>query len=222
MRVRHKKWAAPYIQAHPKLIVTDDPDHWQGHWEDRFPKDQPIALEIGTGKGRFINTMAQKHPEINFVGIELEPSVIAMALKTTVNLKLPNVQYICGNGNAVASYFDPHQISKLFLNFSDPWPKHRHAKRRLTSPRFLAQYRPILVPGAKIEFKTDNRPFFEYSLKSFNNHGLVFEDVTLDLHHSPDELKHNVMTEYEQKKMGQGPIYRISVHFPVSDQHQKD
>ena len=211
MRVRHKKWAAPYIQAHPQLIVND-PDQWTGRWEQRFSKTQPLNLEIGTGKGRFINTIARERPQVNFLGIEMEESVIAMALRKTVNNRLPNIQYLLANGNQVADFFSPHSIQRMFLNFSDPWPKRRHTKRRLTSPRFLAQYRSILKPGAPLEFKTDNRNFFEYSLKSFNNFGLVFDDVTLDLHHSP-ENKRNIITEYELKTMHKGPIYRIVVHF---------
>lgn len=211
MRVRHKKWAAPYIKAHPNLIVNN-PSQWDGKWERRFPKRQPLNLEIGTGKGRFINTIARKYPQINFVGIEMEESVIAMALRMTVNNGLSNIQYVLANGNQVADFFRSHSIHRLFLNFSDPWPKRRHRKRRLTSRRFLAQYQSILAPNAPIEFKTDNRNFFEYSLKSFNNFGLIFDDVTLDLHHSK-ENKHNIMTEYEMKTMNKGPIYRIVVHF---------
>ncbi|QBP18684.1 tRNA (guanosine(46)-N7)-methyltransferase TrmB [Acetilactobacillus jinshanensis] len=212
MRARHKKWAAPYIAAHPQTIVTD-PDQLQGEWEDRFPKKQPIYLEIGTGKGQFIDTIAKLHPEINFIGIELEESVVAMALKKVIAHHRSNVQLIEGNANQVVDFFKPHQIQCLFLNFSDPWPKKRHAKRRLTSSRFLPRYHEILAPNAPIKFKTDNRNFFEYSLKSMNNYGLKFDDITLDLHHSK-ENEHNIVTEYEEKTMSHGPIYRIVAHFP--------
>ena len=212
MRARHKKWAAPYIKAHPQMIVTD-PDRWRGRWEQRFAKSQPIDLEIGTGKGQFIDTVSKLRPGINFIGIELEESVIAMALRKVVEHRRANVQLIEGNANQVFNFFEPHQIQRLYLNFSDPWPKRRHAKRRLTSPRFLPRYREILAPGAEIKFKTDNRQLFEYSLKSLNNYGLRFDDVTLDLHHSVENQR-NIVTEYEEKTMNKGPIYQIMVHFP--------
>ena len=211
MRARHKKWAAPYIKAHPQMIVTD-PDRWRGRWEQRFAKSQPIDLEIGTGKGQFIDTVSKLRPGINFIGIELEESVIAMALRKVVEHRRANVQLIEGNANQVFNFFEPHQIQRLYLNFSDPWPKRRHAKRRLTSPRFLPRYREILAPGAEIKFKTDNRQLFEYSLKSLNNYGLRFDDVTLDLHHSVENQR-NIVTEYEEKTMNKGPIYQIMVHF---------
>lgn len=213
MRGRHKKWAAPYIAKHPEKIVTN-PDPLQGKWESRFPKKQPIYLEIGTGKGQFIDTISKLHPEINFVGVEMDESVVAMALRKVVNHHRDNVQLVEANANRVCDFFKPHQIDRLFLNFSDPWPKKRHAKRRLTSPRFLPRYQKILAPNALIKFKTDNRNLFEYSLKSMNNYGLKFDDVTLDLHHSK-ENEHNIVTEYEEKTMYKGPIYRIVVHFPV-------
>ncbi len=213
MRARHKKWAAPYIRQHPNLITTYA-EKWRGKWQQRFDRHQPLELEIGTGKGRFIATIAKLNPQINFIGIEIEESIIAMALKKVVAARLKNVQLIEGNANVTYNFFSPHTVQCLYLNFSDPWPKRRHTKRRLTSPHFLDQYYEILAPKAPIKFKTDNRNFFEYSLKSFNHRGLIFDDVTLDLHHSPEDA-HNIMTEYEAKTMHKGPIYRLVAHFPI-------
>ncbi|MHA8110991.1 tRNA (guanosine(46)-N7)-methyltransferase TrmB [Lactobacillaceae bacterium Melli_B4] len=211
MRVRHKSWAKPYIEEHPDLIVTDA-ESWVGKWNSRFKKVQPLYLEIGIGKGQFIIEMAKRHPEINFIGIELQESVIAVALRKLVETQLPNVQLVETDGALVNTLFKANEIDRMFLNFSDPWPKSRHAKRRLTSPTFLESYREVLKDGHQLEFKTDNRGLFEYSLISFNQFGTDFEYVSLDLHNSP-ENEDNVETEYEAKFSQNGPIYKIVVTF---------
>ncbi|GLB46739.1 tRNA (guanine-N(7)-)-methyltransferase [Philodulcilactobacillus myokoensis] len=212
MRVRNKPWAEPYITAHPNWIVTN-PDRWIGKWKERFPNpNQPLQLEIGTGKGQFIVEMAKKYPQINFLGIEIQTSVIAMALRKAVNNELTNIQFLHTDGIMVDRLFNQNEVDAIYLNFSDPWPKKRHEKRRLTSPRFLNSYSKVLSPDAPIKFKTDNRGLFEYSLKTFNNQGLVFDDISLNLHNSP-ENKNNVQTEYEEKFSQNGPIYQAVVHF---------
>ncbi|MHA8138573.1 tRNA (guanosine(46)-N7)-methyltransferase TrmB [Lactobacillaceae bacterium Scapto_B20] len=211
MRVRHKSWAKPYIEEHPDLIVTDA-ESWIGKWGSRFKKSQPLYLEIGIGKGQFIIEMAKRHPEINFIGIELQESVIAVALRKLVEESLPNVQLVETDGALVNTLFKANEIDRMFLNFSDPWPKSRHAKRRLTSPTFLESYKEVLKDDHQLEFKTDNRGLFEYSLISFNQFGTDFEYVSLDLHNSP-ENEDNVETEYEAKFSQNGPIYKIVVTF---------
>ncbi|MEJ6400491.1 tRNA (guanosine(46)-N7)-methyltransferase TrmB [Nicoliella lavandulae] len=211
MRVRHKSWAKPYIESHPELIVTN-PEEWVGKWDSRFPKQQPLNLEIGIGKGQFIIEMAKKHPEINFIGIELQESVIAVALRKLVDEQLTNVQLVETDGALVNTLFKPNEIDKMYLNFSDPWPKKRHAKRRLTSSAFLGSYKDVLKDGHQLEFKTDNRGLFEYSLISLNQFGTNFEYVSLDLHNSPEQ-EDNVETEYEAKFSQNGPIYKIVINF---------
>ncbi|USS87610.1 tRNA (guanosine(46)-N7)-methyltransferase TrmB [Fructilactobacillus hinvesii] len=215
MRIRKKKWAMPYMQDHPEYAVLE-PSQYVGKWADRFANPKaPIHLEIGSGKGQFIIGMAQKHPDVNYIGIDMEDSVLAMAVKKAVEAGVKNVQLLLTNGGDVADLFKQGEIQKLYLNFSDPWPKKRHAKRRLTSSQFLTSYQRILPAGASLEFKTDNRGLFEYSLVSLNNFGLHFESVNLDLHHGNEEdLAANVETEYEEKFKEKGPIYKIRARFP--------
>ncbi|UQS86719.1 tRNA (guanosine(46)-N7)-methyltransferase TrmB [Nicoliella spurrieriana] len=214
MRVRHKSWAKPYIESQPTLIVTDA-EAWAGKWDQRFAKKQPLHLEIGIGKGQFIIEMAKRHPEINFIGIELQESVIAVALRKLVESQLTNVQLVETDGALVNTLFRAGEIDKMYLNFSDPWPKKRHAKRRLTSSTFLGSYREVLKDGHQLEFKTDNRGLFEYSLISFNQFGTNFEYVSLDLHDSPEQAD-NVETEYEAKFSQNGPIYKIVINFKTN------
>lgn len=212
MRVKHKKWADPLIDAHPEAIVTKA-EGVKGKWQDRFEKPQPIHLEVGMGKGQFIIGMAKAHPEINFIGLEIQRTVAAIALKKSLAEELPNLQLICGDGSDITNYFEPHEIDRMYLNFSDPWPKKRHAKRRLTYHTFLKGYQEILKDQGGVELKTDNMGFFEFSLQSLNNYGMHFDGVWLDLHHS-DENEHNVETEYEQKFAAKGqPIYKLTAHF---------
>ena len=215
MRVRKKPWADDFINDHQEFIVLE-PQQLQGKWQERFAKDQPLAVEIGTGKGQFITEMAKKYPNINFIGIELQTSVIAVALRKLVENPLPNVQLVLTDGADVNEIFATGEVDRIYLNFSDPWPKKRHAKRRLTSPQFLKGYQMVLNPTGDIEFKTDNRGLFEYSLGSFNNYGLVFDDVYLDLHRS-EANEDNVETEYEQKFSAKGPIYKLVAHFKTEN-----
>lgn len=213
MRVKHKKWADPLIAEHPEMMVTNAAD-WKGKWQQRFEKQQPIHLEVGMGKGQFIIGMAKAHPEYNFIGLEIQRTVAAIALKKALSEEpLPNLQLICGDGEDLDTFFEPHEIDRLYLNFSDPWPKKRHAKRRLTYKTFLANYQEILKDQGAIELKTDNMGFFEFSLQSMNNYGMHFDGVWLDLHNS-EENEHNVETEYEQKFAAKGqPIYKLAAHF---------
>ena len=212
MRVRNKPWAEPLIAAHPEVISTN-PIEFKGNWQARFEKPQPIRIEIGMGKGHFIVEMALKYPEINFIGIEIQRSVAAIALKKALANGLPNLQLVLADGADLNEYFEDGEIDRIYLNFSDPWPKTRHEKRRLTYKTFLQVYRTILVEHGAIELKTDNQGLFEYSLLSMNNFGLVFDGVYLDLHHS-DEALENVETEYEHKFSEKGQrISKLKSHF---------
>lgn len=212
MRVKHKKWAEPLMQAHPEKMVLH-PEEVKGHWQERFENKQPLQLEVGMGKGQFIIEMAKQHPEINFIGLEVERTVAAIALKHALPEELPNLQLVCADGANLEDFFGAHQIDRMYLNFSDPWPKKRHTKRRLTYHTFLSGYQTILKPQGGIELKTDNMGFFEFSVVSMNNYGMKFDGIWLDLHHS-DENEHNVETEYEHKFSAKGqPIYKLTAHF---------
>ncbi|MFC6201543.1 tRNA (guanosine(46)-N7)-methyltransferase TrmB [Lactiplantibacillus nangangensis] len=214
MRVRNKPWAPKLINAHPELI-TETPTDFKGKWQSRFKTPQPLQIEVGSGKGQFIIEMAKRHPEINYIAIEIQTSVIAVILRKLVDEPLPNLQLAHADGQAVTAFFEPNEIDRVYLNFSDPWPKSRHAKRRLTYKSFLASYAEVLKPNGQVEFKTDNRGLFEFSLTSMNNFGMQFEQVWLDLHAAvtPEE---NVETEYEQKFSQFGPIYKIIATFPAA------
>lgn len=211
MRLRRKPWAPQLIADNPQWILVN-PTDMAGNWQSRFAKQQPLYIEVGSGKGKFITEMAQKHPENNYVAVEIQESAIAMILKKQVELQLSNLQLLLGDGAALTHFFAPNEVSGIFLNFSDPWPKTRHEKRRLTYRTFLAQYQTIIKPTGQLVFKTDNRGLFEYSLVSMNNFNMLFDEVSLDLHTLNDP--ENVETEYEEKfsKMGQ-PIYRLKAHF---------
>ncbi|MEK1465565.1 tRNA (guanosine(46)-N7)-methyltransferase TrmB [Limosilactobacillus fermentum] len=215
MRVKHKKWAVPLMEAHPEMM-TMDPASFKGRWQERFAKPQPLQVEVGMGKGQFIIGMAKAHPEINFIGLEIESTVAAIALKNALPEQLPNLTLVRGDGAGLDTYFEDSSIDRLYLNFSDPWPKTRHEKRRLTYKTFLANYQQVVKPGGGLEFKTDNQGLFEYSLTSLNNFGMIFDGVWLNLHESP-ENEGNVETEYEQRfaSLGQ-PIYKLKAHFPVN------
>ena len=215
MRVKHKKWAVPLMEAYPEMM-TMDPASFKGRWQERFAKPQPLQVEVGMGKGQFIIGMAKAHPEINFIGLEIESTVAAIALKNALPEQLPNLTLVRGDGAGLDTYFEDGSIDRLYLNFSDPWPKTRHEKRRLTYKTFLANYQQVVKPGGGLEFKTDNQGLFEYSLTSLNNFGMIFDGVWLNLHESP-ENEDNVETEYEQRfaSLGQ-PIYKLKAHFPVN------
>ena len=215
MRVKHKKWAVPLMEAHPEMM-TMDPASFKGRWQERFAKPQQLQVEVGMGKGQFIIGMAKAHPEINFIGLEIESTVAAIALKNALPEQLPNLTLVRGDGAGLDTYFEDGSIDRLYLNFSDPWPKTRHEKRRLTYKTFLANYQQVVKPGGGLEFKTDNQGLFEYSLTSLNNFGMIFDGVWLNLHESP-ENEGNVETEYEQRfaSLGQ-PIYKLKAHFPVN------
>lgn len=212
MRLRHKPWAKEKVESYPQYVIPD-PENWKGKWQELFNNDRPIHLEIGTGKGKFITEMAKLHPDINFIGIEAYTSVIVSALDKIIEADLPNVKLINKNAIEIDNFFAPGEITRIYLNFSDPWPKNRHEKRRLTYKSFLEKYQKILIPGGDIHLKTDNRGFFEYSLVSFSQFGLKLNAVSLDLHNS--DFEGNVMTEYEEKFAAQGQrIYRCEVQFP--------
>lgn len=195
-----------------ELVILDPVSH-KGKFKDVFEQQHPLHIEIGMGKGDFIYEMARRNPDINFIGIEKFPSVIAAAInKINQKEKLNNLKLMHYDAIQLNDIFAKNEVDHIYLNFSDPWPKKRHAKRRLTSHAFLDVYKNILIDNGQIEFKTDNRGLFEYSLVSVNQYPMNLEYVSLDLHHSP-EMENNVMTEYEKKFSVNGPIYKMIVSY---------
>ena len=211
MRQRYKPWAKEKLQNNPYFCIQEPANH-KGAWSEVFGNDNPIHIEVGTGKGQFINGMAQQNPHINYIGIELADRVIVTALDRLLESNLPNVKLLNVNALELPDIFAEGEVSRVYLNFSDPWPKTRHEKRRLTYKTFLDLYKGILPEHGEIHFKTDNRGLFEYSLVSFSHYGMNLNYVSLDLHNS--DFEGNVMTEYEQKFSAKGnPIYRCEAAF---------
>ncbi|MBC1520964.1 tRNA (guanosine(46)-N7)-methyltransferase TrmB [Listeria aquatica] len=211
MRVKHKPWAKEKLQNHPEVCILEPALH-RGSWQKLFGNDHPIHIEIGSGKGRFVSGMAQAHPEINYIGIEVVESVLISALDKVLEHDLSNVLLLSVDGAQLEDYFAQGEVARIYLNFSDPWPKKRHTKRRLTNPKFLDIYKNILEEAGDIHFKTDNRGLFEYSLQAFSEYGLRLTYVSLDLHNS--DFEGNVQTEYEEKFSQKGfPIYRLEAQF---------
>ena len=193
--------------------VIKEPADKKGKWNTVFGNENPIHIEVGMGKGQFITEMAKRNPQINYIGIERYTSVLLRAVQKREQLPtekaLPNLLYLCIDASELPEIFAKDEVAKIYLNFSDPWPKDRHAKRRLTSPQFMAVYDQILCPEGKVEFKTDNRGLFDYSLEAIPEAGWEIEMHTFDLHHS-EYAEGNVMTEYETKFSGEGkPICKL-------------
>ncbi|GAB2027936.1 tRNA (guanosine(46)-N7)-methyltransferase TrmB [Lactovum odontotermitis] len=208
MRVKKRKGAEELLAAHTDLVLTEAVD-----WTKVFGNENPIHIEVGCGKGDFILGMAARHPEINYIAIDLQSTVISYALDKLLAADLSNVRLLLADGRNLTEYFGGHQVDLLYLNFSDPWPKTRHEKRRLTYKDFLRLYEQILVPNGQLHFKTDNRGLFEYSLVSMSQYGMVFRQIWLDLHKDLEFAPQNVLTEYERKWSDKGPIYRMEAQF---------
>ena len=207
MRLRHIRGAEETIAESPYVI--QEPELHKGSWNQVFGNDNPIQIEVGMGKGRFIMELAQQNPDINYIGIERYSSVLLRGLQKRAQLELNNIYFMCIDAKNMADYFAPGEVDKIYLNFSDPWPKDRHAKRRLTSTRFLERYDNILTPEGRVMFKTDNKDLFDFSLEQVEEAGWILENHTYDLHHS-EYNEGNVMTEYEEKFSAKGnPICRL-------------
>lgn len=207
MRLRHIPGSEDAVALSPYVVQA--PQQWRGTFSQLFAQPQPLEIEIGMGKGRFLMELASQHPEINYIGIERYPSVLLRALQKREQLELSNLLFLCVDAGELAQVFAPGEVSRIYLNFSDPWPKDRHAKRRLTSPEFMEVYSQFLAPDGTVEFKTDNQELFSYSLESIVQSGWKILASTRDLHHSPLAAG-NVMTEYEMKFSALGnPICKL-------------
>ena len=206
MRLRNIKDASKRIEQSPYII--NNYKDYKGNFSILFLNNNPINIEIGMGKGLFIINMAKNNPDINYIGIEKFDSVMVRAIEKLESENIPNLKLIKMDAEKIDEIFN-QEIDKVYLNFSDPWPKDRHEKRRLTSKIFLNKYDKIFKSLNNIVFKTDNRKLFEYSLKSFTDYGYQIKTISLDLHN--DEIP-NVETEYEIKFSSKGyPIYMVDV-----------
>lgn len=199
MRLKNVKNAANIIKESKYMIL--EPCNYKGNFKSLFGNNNPICIEIGMGKGDFIIGMALKYPNVNFIGIEMFDSVIVRAVQKLENEEIPNLRLIRMDANELDTVFDK-EIDTIYLNFSDPWPKKRHEKRRLTSHELLKKYDSVFIGDKKIVQKTDNIGLFAFSLKSLSTYGYTLEEVTLDLH--SEDVNDNVMTEYEKKFVSEG------------------
>lgn len=188
---------------------VQQPEQMKGKWTEVFQNDHPIHIEVGMGKGQFIIEMARRNPEVNYIGIEKYSSVLVRAVEKLEDFEQDNLRLIRMDAENIEEVFDKDEVDRIYLNFSDPWPKDRHAKRRLTSTRFLERYDNILTPEGRVMFKTDNKDLFDFSLEQVEEAGWILESHTYDLHHS-EYNEGNVMTEYEEKFSAKGnPICRL-------------
>ncbi|MNI40265.1 tRNA (guanine-N(7)-)-methyltransferase [compost metagenome] len=217
MRLRGRKGIRENLEQQQDLVVLD-PREYKGRWSEVFGNNHPIHIELGMGKGKFISGMSVKYPESNFVGMDMYDELIRRASEKVRNIwqeqnqsEPASVRLALGNIESIEEFFAPGEIQRIYLNFSDPWPKKKHGRRRLTHPRFLDKYRTLLNEEGEIHFKTDSRELYEFSLNAFSACGMQMRNISLNLH-GDDINEEHVMTEYETKFVGQGmPIYRCEV-----------
>lgn len=210
MRLRNISGARDAIAESP--LVVHEPENLKGRWQERFGNDHPIRIEIGMGKGKFIHELAGRNPRINYIGIEKYSSVLLRGLQKMEAEPCSNLLFIRMDAEEIGEIFAPEEVDRIYLNFSDPWPKDRHAKRRLPSREFLERYDKILKKDGVLEFKTDNRALFDFALEELPAAGWEALKVTFDLHHEEEMMRDNVMTEYEEKFSSQGnPIYKYII-----------
>lgn len=210
MRLRNNPNAKIMLEENSHIVLSNEKNY---KLTDIFQNENPTCIEIGMGKGDFIINMALQNPDINYIGVEKFDSVIVVALKKLLGMEtIPNLRLLCVDATNLIDIFGCNVFQKVYLNFSDPWPKSRHAKRRLTYKDYLNIYQELLLEDGDLEFKTDNRGLFEYSIISMNQYQMDFIDICLDLHRS-EGYEDNIMTEYERKFSPFGPIYKIQARF---------
>lgn len=210
MRLRNITGSRDVIAQSP--LVIHEPKQHKGSWKEVFGNDHPIRIEVGMGKGRFIYQLAKLNPDVNYIGIEKYSSVLLRALQKMESEPLSNLFFIRMDAEEIAEVFGREEIDRIYLNFSDPWPKDRHAKRRLPSGEFLKRYDSFLKKDGILEFKTDNRDLFDFALGELDDAGWEAVQVTFDLHHDQEMSAGNIMTEYEEKFSALGnPIYKYII-----------
>lgn len=212
MRLRKKPWADQELSTNDRLIT--EPEKNKGKWKEIFGNDNPIHIEIGTGKGQFLTTMSLLNPNINYIAIERQTNVIVSALKKGREKGVgKNIVFFVADVKELLNYFEEEEINRIYINFCDPWPnKKKWAKRRLTHKNFLNLYETLFKSGGEVFFKTDNRLLFEFSLNEIADKGWKLHNISLDLHNS--DFEGNVKTEYEEKFSNKGmPIYRLEAYY---------
>lgn len=203
MRLRKKPWAKDELLSMEGIYI-ENPENFKGKWKNEiFENQNPIFLEIGTGRGKFLIQNAMENPDKNYVAFERADSVLIYCTREIKNKELKNIKVICDMAEKLEDFFEIEEVEKIFLNFSDPWPKKRYAKRRLTHKRQLQTYDKILKLGGLIEFKTDNKMLFEFSLEEIKEHGYDIQEEVWDLHNS-NLNESTITTEYEDKFVGMG------------------
>lgn len=212
MRVKKKKYGAQRLEACGDIVIKDLKE--EGNTSEKlFGNNNPLRIEIGCGKGDFITGTAKKEPNVNFLAIERVSDVLVTAAEKVKNSELKNVRVCCIDAKELPEIFESGSVDRIYLNFSDPWPKSRHEKRRLTYRSFLEIYKKILKSGGAVYFKTDNRGLFDFSVEEFKEFGLKLDKLTYDLHNS-EYVESNVMTEYEKRFSSMGvPINRVEAYF---------
>lgn len=191
-------------------MAVNEPTELKGKWKEEFGNDNPIRIEIGMGKGKFITTLAMENPDINYIGIEKYSSVLIRAIERCEEIEVPNLRFIRMEAEYICDVFEKGEVDRIYLNFSDPWPKDRHAKRRLTSKQFFERYDVILKKDGIVEFKTDNDLLFQFSLEQVPEAGWELIEQTWDLHNDERLMQGNAMTEYESKFSQMGnPIHKL-------------
>ena len=213
MRLRNITGSREVISSSPYVIKEEMQRECAGRWKEVFGNEAPVRLEAGMGKGKFIYTMAGLHPDINYVGIEKYSSVLLRAVHKMEQEELPNLKFLRMDAENIAEVFGQGEVDRIYLNFSDPWPKDRHAKRRLPSREFLERFARILKPGGRLEFKTDNRPLFEFALEELAaSPAWELAAATYNLHSVAELMQGNIMTEYEEKFSAAGnPICKYII-----------
>ena len=210
MRLRNISGARDAIAESP--LVIHEPEKLKGKWRERFGNNRPIRIESGMGKGKFIHELAEKNPKVNYIGIEKYSSVLLRALQKMEAFPVPNLLFLRMDAENITEVFDTGEVERIYLNFSDPWPKDRHAKRRLPSAEFLKRYDRILEKDGVLEFKTDNKGLFDFALEEVPAAGWEALKISFDLHRDEEMGRDNVMTEYEEKFSALGnPIYKYVI-----------
>ena len=207
MRRRRKKGSDKKLLSFTDYVIKDDIENLKGKWSSKFENNNPIHVEFGTGRGKFITTHAKSNPDINYIAMEIKEEVLLKAVEKAHEANLNNILFVWGNVNNILDYFEEKEISRVYVNFCDPWPKKRWAKRRLTHSSFLEKYDTILKDDGELHFKTDNRDLFEFSLNEIAASDWMLKNISLDL--AKNTEIENITTEYEDKFMSQGmQIYR--------------
>ncbi|MBR2036276.1 MAG: tRNA (guanosine(46)-N7)-methyltransferase TrmB [Lachnospiraceae bacterium] len=211
MRLRNITGARDIIAE--SEYVVQEPTEYKGRWKELFENNGELHIEVGMGKGKFLNEMARRNPHINYIGIEMYSSVLLRALQKMELDPLPNLRFLCIDARILPDVFEKGEVDHIYLNFSDPWPKDRHAKRRLPSRQFLERFDQILKADGRISFKTDNRDLFDFAVEELEPAGWKAEVITYDLHADEVLCEGNVMTEYEEKFSSKGnPICKYVIY----------